>query len=311
MGRQSTTNLLAVLAIIAGLLTAWITIRATFETASWGGVPPKRLEATYIGPNDPLKDLANAESHLAIRVESDGQKVDNIRVAEAIIENKGQSPILASDMFEPLSIKSDEPWHIINVVNNVSYRSAVKLKWNKVGDDEFRADPALMNPGDTVSTTVYLAWKGSGTIPVLKDAPIHWKARINNLHQIDEPDILAQIMAGRGPITVSLGGWGVPFTLFAFLIYNALSIMLLFKAGVVRLDFGLTLLWIPAAGLLNIAAAEAGATYAFGTASFFDMPVDAVANLPPILANIAMLIGLGIRSVSYSRRKAPEHLTEV
>ena len=49
---------IAALSVAATLLVGLVALNATIDTAAWGGIPPKSLNASYIGPTDPLTDLS-------------------------------------------------------------------------------------------------------------------------------------------------------------------------------------------------------------------------------------------------------------
>jgi hypothetical protein len=306
LGSGSATNFIALLGILATLLTAYISFRATVGTASWNGAPPKSLEARYLGPSDPLEDLSNRESNLSINVQSNGSAIKNLRIVQANLTNNSSTPILASDMFEPLSLTSDTPWRIVNVANQSAFGDLyIKLKWTKVNDVEFRSAPLLLNPGDRLSAVVYMTWDGVGEVPTPDQAPIHWHARINNLKEIDTaPDLMSEV--GKfGPVYVSIYGWGVPFFLFSFLIYNLLCVMLMTRIKLISLDKLMSVFTISLVAIMNIFASDGGTTLAFGLSPVFDFTTDKFSNLFPLIVNAIFIIGLAVVAFRKGQNNQP------
>lgn len=300
MAGNKTGLLIAVFGVAATLISAVIAANALFQTSRWGNSPPKHLSAGYIGPIDPLSDLNGPGSALDIKIKSGSRDVKNLRFVSITLKNDGQSPILPSDMSEPLSIVSDDQWSIVAISNHVS-SDGPTLKWHTISDQQDQSDPILLNPGDSVWLTVYLSWKGNGEIPQPDKAPIHWRARINNLREITTaPDMEAQL-AKLGPITVHIFGLGIPFILLQFLIYNGLSIALLVRSDFIKKNVPITWASIPFVGIINICAAEAGTTYVFGSEPLVSIPTDNIVNLPPLLGNIALIIFLGIMAFQRNR----------
>ncbi|MEH3102591.1 MAG: hypothetical protein PGN12_01620 [Sphingomonas phyllosphaerae] len=295
---------IAALSIAATLLVGWVALRATIDTANWGGVPPKRLKASYIGPTDPLDDLSRG-STVQVTVLSGGEPVRNLRIIQATLENTGATPILPADMVEPLSIKSEKNWRIVGVGNQPLLAGAApQLQWTRVNDGEFTSAASLINPGDTVWATVYLSWTGAGEPPARGERAVSWRTRIANLRGIETgSDAYEEVMRRSGPIEVRLWGWGVPFTTASFAVYCLLTVLLLARGGLIRTDRPITLAIVPLTGLVNLAAAEAGATYVFGVSPFIPIPVSHWANLPPILLNIVMIAVLLF--LSWPDRRTP------
>ncbi|RXD04879.1 hypothetical protein EQZ23_06995 [Sphingomonas sp. UV9] len=290
----TTDRTIAALSVAATLLVGWITLNATVDMAAWGGIPPKSLEANYIGPTDPLSDLSPRDAAVEVRVLSDGKPVRKLRVVQATLENTGATPILPADMVEPLSIRAEKNWKIVGIANQPLLKeTAPQLKWTRVDDGVFKSEPALINPGDMVWATVYLSWTGEGEPPPTTDQAVSWLARIANLRGIaNDKNTLEESIRRSGPIEVHLWGWGVPFTLASFAIYCWLTVLLLARFGLMRPDSRAGLAAVPLTSLLNIAAAEAGATYVFGINPIITVPTSHWANLPPIFANSAMIVGL-------------------
>ena len=237
---------------------------------------------------------------------SDGKPVHNLRIVQATLKNTGATPILPADMIEPLSLRAEKNWRIVGIANQPLLReTAPQLKWGRVDDGEFRSERALINPGDTVWATVYLSWAGEGEPPADREQAVSWHARIANLRGIAlDRNTLDESIRGNGPILVFLWGWGVPFILASFAIYCWLTVLLLARSGLMRPDRRGGLAAVPLTSLRNLAAAEAGATYVFGTNPYISLPISHWANLPPIVANVAMITGLLLTARHHRRESA-------
>jgi hypothetical protein len=84
--------------------------------------------------------------------------------------------------------------------------------------------------------------------------------------------------------------------LASFAIYCWLTVLLLARLGLIRPGRRAGLAIVPLTGLLNLAAAESGATYVFGTNPYISVPISHWANLPPIIVNVGMIVGLLIKA---------------
>lgn len=299
--------IVALLSVVATIIVGWAAVEATWKTAKWGGSPPKSLQASYFGPADPLLDLGKAEGGLTVLVENDGKKVSNLRIASASIENNGDTPILPEDMFEPLSISSEEPWKIVIISEQKAEgESGIDLNWTKISDNKFLSNKSLINPGDRIDVLVYMTWGGEGDVPDIKKPPIKWGARISNMKGISiQPDLAEKLSSSMGSLMVTLFGWGVVFMLVSFFVYNFLTISFIIGSGIFKENLTVSVMIYSLAGLLNIAASESGSTLIFGDFYSLREAPNLLLNLPPIIANAMMLAALGV--LTWRRNKADRH----
>lgn len=289
----SVSNAIALLGIVATIIMGWVALQGAYDLSERGSAPPKRLEAKNYTVSDPLKDLAQSGSNLKVSVRQGEKELSNVRVVQTFLRNTGQSPVVPGDIVEPISIETEKPWEIVNVVNSTDAIS-VQLKWKRVSSTRFEAERTLLNPSDAVFVTVYL----TNAIGPWLEPSITWKARIVNLKAIDtptDPDFFGQLESTL-PVVVFLWGWGVPFTLISFLVYLTLTVLLMTRARIIDSARPISYLWLIGGILINLFAAEAGATLLFGTTFVQTGFVIDVLNTISIVSNAALFIYL------YSRK---------
>jgi hypothetical protein len=302
--KESRNNIIVgLLATFAAILAAVIGVYATHDIWSRGTNAPKRMVIEPLGVADPLVDLRTPGSGLTISVRAGEKEIRTLRLAQATIKNLGKAPILPSDFVEPLAVTTVPPWRIVAVANaHQDISGLVSLKWTKVSETEFDAQPALFNPGDQAWAAIYLANDTvEPTVPA-GDPALNWKTRVVNLKGIEPaPSALDTMQRKTGWIQVYIWGWGVLFVLLSFTVYASLSLILLRRAQFLDslklppFTFAITLL------LLNLAASEASATYIFGVSPFVSVPINNWVNAPPIIANFGVLIA--IYMIGQRRRK--------
>lgn len=318
------TNLIALLAVIVTVILGATTIKATYDLYDKGATPPKSLKATYRSAVDPLTDLRRASDQFTVTVESGREQLDNLQLRQAILVNDGKSPILPSDIVEPLSIRTKAPWRIVSVVDATGESSsAVQLQWERVSSTEFRAAKALLNPGDYIALTIYLT-DTSKRVSTLTDEnsgvgneknesekpepPIEWRARIVNLSKINTPpkqtadDLEAKL--DPFPIIVMIWGWGIPFVVASFSCFFLLYITTLYQLGALSRGMVRCVIALLPAGVISLMAAEAGTSYVFGAFPFEGGEVPHLLNAPLVTINAIALIGLVAATLRRSRRAA-------
>jgi hypothetical protein len=292
MKGQLSANLIATFSVLVTLLLGVITVRAAYDISDRGPAPQRSLQATYIGPSSPLDDLGKVPD-ISIEVESAGVALKNVIVVQTLLTNNGKSPILPSDIFEPLSISAKDPWKIVTLVNASSdATSIIKFKWTKVSDQEFQAQPALLNPGDAVWVNVYLtnSKMGEKLDEQFKkpDSIISWSGRVSNVKSISKNRDSNSINFGKY-LFVFISDWGIPFFVFSFVLYFTLYYALLSQYGIFS-PFRLSSFAIfTACAVICFCASDAGTTYVFGT---FYGPTSNLLNAPILLANAFILGGL-------------------
>jgi hypothetical protein len=279
-----------VLALLVGSLTAAIPAYVAYDIWGRGAAPEKRVELRRVPPINPLGDLSSLGDRVTLALKMKDQTLNNIFIAQASLHNVGSAPVLPADYIERLRVSVSRPWKIVTVEN--SYSWTVQLRWKRVNDNRFEAEPALLNPGDLVWAHVYLT---NTTVADTrgKDAPepqVEWTARIVNLRSFYEPpNYLNQVAARRFGIFVELSGWALPFTVVGALLFQALYLHLLVKSGLLRGWSWSTTALVLGASLLSFAAAESCATYLFGTSLTDLFGVQHSYNAPPIVLHILVL----------------------
>jgi hypothetical protein len=176
--------------------------------------------------------------------------------------------------------------------------SGINLHWKRVSDIRCEADPALLNPGDVVSTVVYLTnsqFTGTPTTGKEPGVRVEWAVRIANLHAITEvpsPDWCVSV----GGDSIYLMNWGLAFTIIAALLFQALYLRFLSRVSPSWHWSWQSITLILGTSLLSFAAAESMKTYLFGNmiSKIMGRGIDHWLNAPWIVLNIAVLIYLFI-----------------
>lgn len=222
--------------------------------------------------------------------------IDNIVVVKAWLRNVGRAPILPSDYHENISVNVKKPWRIVAVENANDLFRGVEFRWKRVSDIRFEAAPSLLNPGDSVSTNIYLTNtqfdKESGSDKP-SEVNVEWKARIVNLRAFTEPpNPLDFARRSYWGIKVDLSGWALPFSIVAAMLFLALYLHLLSRAGFVRDMRPTAILLVLGSSFLSFAAAESMAAYLFGNTHSKLFGVDHWMNAPWIILHSVLLIFL-------------------
>jgi hypothetical protein len=133
---------------------------------------------------DVLSDLQNAGNAIITSVEdASGKKLDNLYAPLIVLTNNGEAPILPSDFFGKIRLRTKDPWAIL-AINSDAEKGSPGLVWHKISGTEFEAEPLLINPGDNINSTVYLTSKTIQT-DAIPNPPLDWDMRIANLSQIE------------------------------------------------------------------------------------------------------------------------------
>jgi hypothetical protein len=251
-----------------GLTSALVPAYMAYTLWSRGPTPPKKVQLFSMLQFNPLNALAPLADHLPVRVTFGDRTVDNFIVDSTQIQNVGQSPILPSDYSEPLSVTSPSPYTILAVE---TAPGSVRLSWNRAAEDRFEAVPALLNPGDVVTVSVYLTdtTKNSTLSPaMMTDAEkvrasftpnieLKWSARIVNLSGFSPaPPIRTLPSADPLGVVVFLEGWRLVWVLVLAATFLGCYLYLLRAGGLTQLNAGWSIVIVGAA-LLSFAAAEA------------------------------------------------------
>ena len=304
---QTNGTLKTVLGVAVALLTICVPIHVAYELHNRGPEPEKSLQSQRWLQVNPMSDLSALGDRVRLSLRIDGQTMDHLVIASAFLENVGDAPILPDDYHQNLSVSVTYPWRIVAVENSQPGLGKVKLKWNRISITRFEAEPALLNPGDIVDTTVYLTSQSNSQAAGANELPkphVRWGTRITNLKGIrDAPDFFERMVEKRWGITINLSGWSVPFTIAGALVSLALYLVLLDQAGLINQWGWKSIAIVLFAALLSFAAAEAMATYLFGNISTEIVGVDHTLNAPPIVAHAVAVSVLWWKTRGSARKR--------
>ena len=163
-----------VISIIVVLLTAVVPAYVAYDLHSFGPVPEKHIQLEQWPPINALRDIS--PGGIKIKLTLDDKFINNLFTSQATIRNIGNAPVLPSDYKEKLNVTVNDPWQIVNVSNTFS-NGFVQFHWKKVNNTKFEAEPALLNPGDIVMTTLYITNTKLGSISTSEkpsEAHITW-----------------------------------------------------------------------------------------------------------------------------------------
>lgn len=258
-------------ALAAVLLTAFVPGYVTYEVYRRGPSPEKRVEVTTLSTINPMKGLGALGDRITFTLRVEEQTLNNLFISYAFLRNTGSVPIVPTDYHENLSVNVPPPWKIVSVeaLGRDTPRGIV-LRWKRASDTRFEAEPALLNPGDMVSTTIYLTNTSLKTIQDVekeadKEPTVEWKTRITNLRELSSPPPKTFTFGmGLSPVYVYLRGASLAFTVVGALLFQALYLLLLDRAGLVERRTWQAVVFVLGASFLSFAAAESSATYIFG-----------------------------------------------
>jgi hypothetical protein len=274
-----------------------MTIYGNYFSQQFGSIPVKQVELDNIAAINPLTDLKllGDGASLALRVQ--GQTIDNLYIAQARIINKGKSPIVPSDYIEPITVSVEKPWKIVAVADGANIPPSVLLHWKRINDLKFEAAPALLNPGDSITTHIYLTKIASESL-VGKDEltpNIKWSSRIVNLGDFYTPtpvQMLTDVFGERWGVNVSLYGWSFVFTIVVAVLLQTYYLHLLSNFGFFAIWGSRSIASILVTMLLSFSCSECLATYIFQNFEYRIFGINHWYNLPPILLSVATMIFL-------------------
>ena len=307
------------LSIVVVLLTAAVPAYVTYDVYRRGPAPEKQVELTRFPPIDPMRDLSALGDRVTLSLRVEDQVMNNLVIAKAFLRNAGAVPIVSSDYHENLSITVKKPWKIVSVENSKDFVPGIEFRWRRISDTRFEAEPALLNPGDLVSTNVYLTntqFAGASATEKQPEVQVEWKARVTNLRAFTEPPSLSDRLNRTAfGIDVHLAGWGLPFTIIAALLFQALYLHLLSRSGFLRGWTWRSITLVLGASLLSFAAAESSATYFFGhpLSELFGLGVNHWINAPWIVLHagaLGVLYWKAGRTQPRDRDNSPTQLIE-
>jgi hypothetical protein len=241
---------------VVGITTTVVSVWLAYDLLAKGPIPEKRLDLSRPLISNPLRDLAPLGDTAKATIVLDNDTVENLFVASTSLQNAGQSPILPSDYFENLSVSVEAPFKILSVTSG---EGPVQLRWNRVSDQRFEAEPALLNPSDSVFVQVYLtdgANRPELRAAVFPDIPITWAARITNLPAITEPVPSLSLTSGGGFVVIHVVDWWATFLVAVALVFFVGYVQLMGASALLPTLRPLSLGLLVGASLLSFAAAE-------------------------------------------------------
>jgi hypothetical protein len=257
------------LTIIITLITCGTPIFVVYDLYDRGTIPQKQIELGQtmgLGIN-PLYDLNLKSANVDFKLIVDDQIYDNVIIKNLSFRNSGKAPVVPTDYCEPITVTVGVPWKIIAIESAPLYDFVpMKMKWHRINDQMFEAEPALINPGDFIVQNVYLTntkYDKSQKAAYSSEVNLMINARITNL---------SRFSTARSPISdlkKSTGFWGylyglvVPFKIILASIFLFWYLFLLRRAGFLTIFNLKSLSIVVAIAILSFSVAEVFAYYIF------------------------------------------------
>jgi hypothetical protein len=294
------------------ILSTWGLYQAS-DLAARGPFSEKQLQLDQGVSVDPLWNLSQP-GPLKATFDFDGERVDNLQIAQSTITNVGRSPILAADFVEPLTVQVEGPWRIL-AIRNSEFPSSLPVVWKRADERTMRATPLLINQGDRIHADVYMT-KALEPVPPGSTATaspsLKWTTRIPNMQAIlNAPDVHGRLLAATGSslnFRVGLTGWAVPFAILLTLVNQGVFIVWLDWLGLLGSRSIRSLGFLLASTLLSMCAAEACATYVFDDPITVLTGINHWLNAPILLVHAAVVAAMLI--LTSKRRIAQETRTQ-
>lgn len=265
---KGTQLLLGCLGLVVSAIGVAVPAYIAYDLYGTGPSAERRLELERGFKLNPIGAFSNLAGKAQVSIAFEGRPLRNLFVERDILRNTGRVPILPSDYVEKLTVSAQMPWTILDVDGALKAPGNVVLHWKRKSDTCFEAEPALLNPGDTASTDIYLTTVQDVSGPDVKqtlEPAVKWDARIVNLRAISPPQRPAADYGYDSffPVLVFLQGKGLLFTLVAAMLFEALYIILLVRAGLLRTFDSMGILLLLCVSLLSFSAAESSAWFLF------------------------------------------------
>jgi hypothetical protein len=195
---KGTQLLLGCLGLVVSAIGVAVPAYIAYDLYGTGPSAERRLELERGIKLNPIGAFSDFAGKAQVSIAFEGRPLRNLFVERDILRNTGRVPILPSDYVEKLTVSTQTPWTILDVDGSLKPPGNVVLHWKRKSDTSFEAEPALLNPGDTVSTDIYLTSlqdvSGSDVKQTLEPAA-KWDTRIVNLRAISPPQRRLLIMA--------------------------------------------------------------------------------------------------------------------
>ncbi|HEY2586022.1 MAG TPA: hypothetical protein VGI81_09700 [Tepidisphaeraceae bacterium] len=299
---------LAIGTLIVMIAQIVVPIWAQFFFYSLGQTPEKHIELTQIGPINSGWEfsLGNSPVPFTMSMKHGDRTYDNVVIVSGILRNTGSTPILPTDFVEKLTAHVADPWKIIDVGDGIGN---VKFRWNRLDGNTFQAEPTLLNPGDSVWTTLYLTNKDSSattSAPLSEQVKpeVEWNVRIVNLKSFTTPPtFLEKYKARFWGVVVQLSGWSFIFTMADAILLNAIYLHFSAASGYLKKWNWKSFILLLGISVLSFCAAESTATLIFGN-QFSDFDgINWWLNLPPVLIGVVVFSWLLYRSFKLAAEK--------
>ena len=283
--------------ILVQLFSAAAPIYIAYDIYHRGPTTEKRIELREYAPIDLKRDLSVLGDDVGVSLKFKNETLDNLVIIKAWLTNAGTSPILPADFHENLSVSTSKPWHIVAVENANDLPDEIKLAWVKANPDRFEAKPTLLNPGDTVTAVVYLTntelENKRGSIKP-NDVKLKWDTRITNLPKLAkvQTSFTEHFMEGGWGFIVYLSGWSLVSTILGALLFQALYMHLLTRAGYIKSLSSYSILALLFTSLLSFSAAESISYYLFPTFLRYLGGPNYPVNVTIIVGNMLLLMWL-------------------
>ncbi len=144
--------------ILVALITMVVPVWIAWETFQLGGKPVKSVLLSKIGPMEAISDLKEFPENIEVDLTINGEQYEKLTTFSIGLENAAKAPILPEEFYKPMALKVKAPWEIIGVSKSFGLRY-IDLEWDRISPQKMEAKPFLMNSGDAIRFTVYVAVK--------------------------------------------------------------------------------------------------------------------------------------------------------
>lgn len=300
-GFDKITTILSLIATVSGVVVpTYLGIVQKDEER----IAKRRLIIEYLPVTPTFLDaVAGGPIEINVQMKFRGKTYNDIYDGGFTLINASLSPILPSDIYQPIRVSVPAPWKILDVVD--ADVGPVRLVWNKINDREFEALPALLNPDDRDITKIYMTNPNQRTetsyIPATKAPKFNVTTRISNLKSLTvmplfsypKPSWMRPWWARPWGVFIDLSGWAVVYFFVIFAVFQSLYVNLSMKAKLIRRSNKLLLtILVIVSGVLSMMAADCSADYIFGTILDSVYPVNNWLNISGLTINVITIVGL-------------------
>lgn len=169
---QSIGALLTLAAIVIATVVAYdiyLRSRKPYDAKKLSIAPGGRLEVLTTCFKTPLAERLD--------LLLDQKPLTTLSARFAHLQNSGDSPILPEDFEEPLRVRADHPWQLVEVAIQESKPKGIRTEWSAIDDGVFELSPLLLNPGDELTITSYATLADEEADPCTVPN-LNWSGRI-------------------------------------------------------------------------------------------------------------------------------------